>query len=99
MQTSSFIGQIGEKFGLQEVSLDSKGEGDDTAVEISAYVLPKVQVSYGYGLYNALSEFKVRYEMFPRFYIEGVSALERSVDAIYKFEFDFKKRPEIEDED
>ena len=99
MQTSSFIGQIGEKFGLQEVSLDSKGEGDGTAVEISAYVLPKVQVSYGYGLYNALSEFKVRYEMFPRFYIEGVSALERSVDAIYKFEFDFKKRPEIEDED
>ncbi|MGN1392876.1 MAG: translocation/assembly module TamB domain-containing protein [Succinivibrionaceae bacterium] len=87
MQTSNVISKIGETFGFEDVTLDSKGSGDDTAVEVSAYILPKVQVAYGYGIYNALSEFRVRYEMFPRFYIEGISALEQSIDAIYKFEF------------
>ncbi len=89
MQTSSFISDLGENLGLQDVALDSKGDGDETAVEVSAYIMPKVQVAYGYGIYNAMSEFRLRYEMFPRFYIEGVSSVEQAVDALYKFEFDF----------
>lgn len=89
MQTSGFISDIGEVLGFEDVALDSKGDGDETSVEVSAYILPKVQVAYGYGIYNSMSEFRLRYEMFPRFYIEGVSSLEQAVDAIYKFEFDF----------
>lgn len=89
MQTSGFISDLGEHFGLEDVALDSRGDGDETSVEVSAYILPKVQVAYGYGIYNSLSEFRLRYEMFPRFYIEGVSSLEQAIDAIYKFEFDF----------
>ena len=48
-----------------------------------------VQVAYGYGIYNAVSEFRIRYEMFPRFYIEALSSIEQAVDAVYKFDFDF----------
>lgn len=87
MQTSGFIGEIAENFGISDFSLDSKGDGDDTSVEVSGYIMPKVQVAYGYGIYNALSEFRVRYEMFPRFFIEYASSLEQAVDAVYKFEF------------
>ncbi len=87
MQTSSFIGSLGEKIGIEDVALDSRGDGEETSVEVSAYVLPKVQVAYGYGIYNALSEFRIKYEMFPRFYIEGVSSLQQAIDAIYSFEF------------
>lgn len=89
MQTNSVLGSMGEVVGLEEMSLDSKGEGDDTSVEVSAYILPKVQVAYGYGIYNAVSEFRIRYEMFPRFYIEALSSIEQAVDAVYKFDFDF----------
>ena len=89
MQTNSVLGSMGEVMGLEEMSLDSKGEGDDTSVEVSAYILPKVQVAYGYGIYNAVSEFRIRYEMFPRFYIEALSSIEQAVDAVYKFDFDF----------
>lgn len=89
MQTNSIVGRMGEVVGLEDVSLDSKGEGDDTSVEVSAYILPKVQVAYGYGIYNAVSEFRIRYEMFPRFYIEALSSIEQAVDAVYKFDFDF----------
>lgn len=87
MQTSNVVGKLGEKVGIEDVSFDSRGDGDETSVEVSAYILPKVQVSYGYGIYNAISEFRIRYEMFPRFYIEGVSSVEQAVDALYKFEF------------
>lgn len=87
MQTSGFIGELAENFGIRDFSLDSKGDGDDTSVEVSGYIMPKIQVAYGYGIYNALSEFRVRYEMFPRFFIEYVSSLEQAVDAVYKFEF------------
>lgn len=87
MQTSGYIGELVENIGINDFSLDSKGEGDDTSVEVSGYIMPKVQVAYGYGIYNALSEFRVRYEMFPRFFLEYVSSLEQAVDAIYKFEF------------
>ncbi len=89
MQTSGYVGSFAEKFGMEDFSLDSKGDGDDTSIEVSAYILPKVQIAYGYGIYNSLSEFRIRYEMFPHFYIEGISAIETAVDALYKFEFDF----------
>lgn len=89
MQTSGMISNIGEAVGLEDMALDSRGEGDETAVEVSAYVLPKVQVAYGYGIYNAVSEFRIRYEMFPRFYLEAVNSIEQAVDAVYKFDFDF----------
>lgn len=89
MQTSGLVTELGEGLGLQDMSLDSRGDGDETSVELSAYIMPKLQVAYGYGLYNAVSEFRVRYEMFPKFYIEGVSSVEQAVDAIYKFEFNF----------
>ena len=71
------------------MTLDSRGEGDDTQVEVSAYIMPKIQIAYGYGLYNAVSEFRIRYEMFPRFYIEATSSIEQAVDAVYKLDFDF----------
>lgn len=89
MQTSGLVSEIGEGIGVEDLSLDSKNSGDSTTIELSAYIMPKVQVAYGYGIYNALSEFRLRYEMFPRFFIQGVSSVEQSVDAIYKFEFDF----------
>ena len=87
MQAEGVLSDVGEKLGLQDMALDSRGDGDETSVELSAYIMPKLQVAYGYGIYNAISEFRIRYEMFPRFYIEGVSSLEQAVDALYKFEF------------
>ena len=89
MQTNNVIGNIGESVGLEDMTLDSRGEGDDTQVEVSAYIMPKIQIAYGYGLYNAVSEFRIRYEMFPRFYIEATSSIEQAVDAVYKLDFDF----------
>ena len=87
MQAEGVLSDMGEKLGLQDMALDSRGDGDETSVELSAYIMPKLQVAYGYGIYNAISEFRIRYEMFPKFYIEGVSSLEQAVDALYKFEF------------
>jgi translocation and assembly module TamB len=82
------VSQIVEAFGFNDVSLSSRGSGDDTKVEISGYVSPDIQVSYRIGIFNSLSEVAVRYHLLPKLYIEAISGLNNSLDMLYKFEFE-----------
>jgi translocation and assembly module TamB len=82
------VSQIVEAFGFNDVSLSSRGSGDDTKVEISGYVSPDIQVSYRIGIFNSLSEVAVRYHFLPKLYIEAISGLNNSLDMLYKFEFE-----------
>ncbi|KTF17898.1 translocation/assembly module TamB domain-containing protein [Pseudoalteromonas sp. H105] len=87
-RSEGVVSKVGEKFGLSDVSLGSKGSGDDTKVEISGYLAPGIQVKYSVGVFDSLSEIAVRYQLLSQLFIEVTSGLNQDVDILYKFDWD-----------
>jgi translocation and assembly module TamB len=87
-RSEGVVSKVGETFGLSDVSLSSKGSGDNTKVEISGYVAPSLQVKYSVGIFDSLSEVAVRYQLLSQLYIEITSGLSQNVDVLYKFDWD-----------
>jgi len=81
------ISDLGKVFGVQDLAVDTRGEGDDTKVQASGYLLPGVQVSYGVGIFSPLNEIILRYEILPNLVLEAVSSLQSAIDLLYEFEF------------
>ncbi|MCE2570068.1 autotransporter assembly complex protein TamB [Motilimonas eburnea] len=87
-QSAGTVNQIGEAIGVKDLSLDSSGSGDDSQLNISGYILPGVQIRYGIGLFTAMSEIALRYEVMPKLYLEAVSGLNNAFDVYYEFDWD-----------
>ena len=87
-RSEGMVSKVGETFGLSDVSLSSKGSGEETKVEISGYVAPGIQVKYSVGIFDSLSEVAVRYQLLSQLYIEITSGLYQNVDILYKFDLD-----------
>ncbi|CZF84087.1 Translocation and assembly module TamB [Grimontia celer] len=84
-QSGKLVGQIGEAFGVQDLSVDTSGSGNDEKVEVSGYILPGLQVKYGVGIFTSLPEFTVRYRLLSDLYVEAVSGADNAVDLLYQF--------------
>lgn len=86
-QGGKIIGSIGDTFGIKNLSLDTQGVGNSQKVVVSGYILPKLQLKYGVGIFDSLATFTLRYRLLPRLYLEAVSGVDQTVDLIYQFEF------------
>lgn len=86
--SSKLVGEIGEAFGVRDLTLDTAGAGDNSQVTVSGYLTQDLQVKYGIGIFNAIGEFTLRYRLMRNLYLEAVSGLDNAVDLLYKFEFD-----------
>lgn len=86
--SGKLVGQLGEVFGLRELSLDTAGSGDTSKVMVSGYLSPKLQLKYGMGIFNQVGEFTLRYRLARKLFLEAVSGLNDSVDLLYQVEFD-----------
>ncbi len=86
-QGSQLVGQIGQAFGISDLSLDTQGVGDSSQVVVSGYIMPGLQVKYGVGIFDSLAELTLRYRLMPSLYLQAVSGLNQAVDLIYQFEF------------
>jgi len=86
--SGKLVGQLGEVFGLKELSLDTAGSGTDSKVTVSGYLSPKLQVKYGVGIFTPFGEFTLRYRLMKKLYLEAVKSVNTSVDLLYKVEFD-----------
>ncbi|WP_456267289.1 translocation/assembly module TamB [Kushneria sp. AK178] len=79
------IGQLGESFGIEDLSLDTSGSGDDSQVVVSGYLFDDFQVSYGVGLFSSIAELTLRYRLIQNLYLQAVSGANQAVDLIYTF--------------
>ena len=86
-QTNGIVSDVASTFGLKDAAFDTTGSGTDTRVNLSAYLLKDLQLQYGVGVYDAVSEVKLRYFLLPQLYLQAVSGLSQAVDIFYKFEF------------
>lgn len=86
-QTGSLVGNIGDRFGIKNLSLDTQGVGNTQKVVVSGYILPNLQLKYGVGIFDSLAIFTLRYRLLPRLYLDVASGLDQTVDLIYQFDF------------
>ena len=84
--TTGLINSLVGIFGMDGVQFGSSGTGNDTQVEVQTYITNRIRLSYGYGVFNSLNEFKIRYEIMRKLYLEFISSMDQSVDLIYSFE-------------
>nr|WP_251978087.1 MULTISPECIES: translocation/assembly module TamB domain-containing protein [unclassified Salinicola] len=84
-QTGSAVGQVGEVFGVEDLSLDASGAGDDSQVVVSGYVFDDLKVSYGVGIFSPIAELTLRYRLIQNLYLQAVSGAAQALDLIYTF--------------
>ncbi|WP_110687349.1 autotransporter assembly complex protein TamB [Salinicola aestuarinus] len=84
-QTGSAVGRVGETFGVEDLSLDASGSGDDSQVVVSGYVFDDLKVSYGVGIFSPIAELTLRYRLIQNLYLQAVSGTAQAVDLIYTF--------------
>ncbi|MGL5251683.1 MAG: translocation/assembly module TamB domain-containing protein [Moraxella sp.] len=85
--TRQFTNEIGKAFGLQRLTLDANGSGNDTMVNLTGYITPDLLIRYGVGVFTAQPELSMRYQLTRRLYIEAKSAINNSVDLIYNWRY------------
>jgi len=82
------LNTVGNKLGIENLSVASSGTGDEQSVGLSGYIAPKVQISYGVGVFDNFAKFAIRYEVFENFFLEASTGLSQAIDAYYQFDVD-----------
>ncbi|MET4759275.1 translocation/assembly module TamB domain-containing protein [Endozoicomonas sp. NE40] len=79
--------KLGDQLGIKDFSVDTTGSGENTQVSVGGYIAPALRLQYGTGVFNSVSEVRIRYEVIPRVYLQAVSGLAQALDVFYRFEF------------
>ena len=84
-QSENLVSKVGNKLGFEDVAFDTSGQGDETQLSLTGTIAPGVQLRYGVGVFDSVSEVAIRYELLPKLYLEAVSSLTNAVDLYYQF--------------
>jgi translocation and assembly module TamB len=79
------LGGIGNRIGLDEVSLEQTGD-EETTVVLGKYLSPRLFVSYGISIVEAINTIKLRYTLNEHWSLKAEAGLEQSGDIEYKIE-------------
>jgi translocation and assembly module TamB len=79
------LGGLGSRLGLDEVTVENTGE-DDTSVVLGKFLSPKLFVSYGISIAEAINTIKLRYTLNRRWSLKAEAGLEQSADVEYRIE-------------
>ncbi|MFW5824695.1 MAG: translocation/assembly module TamB domain-containing protein [Marinobacter sp.] len=78
---------IGEAFGIEELTLEAEGSGEEAAVVASGYLTDDLSIRYGVGLFEPITTVALRYDLGRYFYVEAASGLAASLDIFYTRDF------------
>lgn len=84
-RTGGAVGSIGEAFGIDDLTLDTSGAGDDSQVAVSGQLTDDLRISYGVGIFSPIAELTLRYTLWRNLYVQAVSGTNQAVDLIYTF--------------
>jgi translocation and assembly module TamB len=76
---------LGQKVGL-ELGVETLSDIGGPAFTAGKYLSPALYVGYGKGLFNPQTLFIVRYKLFERYELEGLSGREQKVGVNYRLE-------------
>lgn len=78
---------IGEAFGIEDLTLEAEGSGEDASVVASGYLTEDLSIRYGVGLFEPITTVALRYDLGRYFYVEAASGLAASLDIFYTRDF------------
>jgi len=91
MQGYALIGQrFGNRVGVDDVGVES-GINNDTSLVLGKYLSPRLYVSYGISLAEAINTFKMRLTLGKGWTIKTEAGQARSADVVYTFKKGRKK--------
>ncbi|VFP87526.1 translocation/assembly module TamB domain-containing protein [Candidatus Erwinia haradaeae] len=85
--SESIISKIGKIVRVKNLSMATIGAGDKQQVQVSAYILPSLQIKYGFGIFDTLETLTLRCQLMPKLYLEAIYGLDQAIDILYQFEF------------
>ena len=80
-------GILGTSMGLEEFGVESGATLQEASMVLGTYLSPSLYVRYRTGLYDAISEFEVRYEFSRRWSVRTITSVEHS-SAEIQFSFE-----------
>ncbi|MGM0692104.1 MAG: autotransporter assembly complex protein TamB [Pseudomonadota bacterium] len=84
-QTGGAVGAIGQAFGIDDLSLDTAGAGEESQVVVTGNLTDRLSIGYGVGVFSPIAELTLRYQLWRNLYLEAVSGTAQAVDLIYSF--------------
>lgn len=84
---SGITEELGEKLGVDEISIGSTWETRDAALMLGKRLNDRLYLSYAAGLFDAVSTVMLRYTLSRRLHLEATTGgSQQSLDLIYQFE-------------
>ncbi len=80
--------QIGRRFGIEDVRVESGGGFGEGALVIRHYLSPSLYISYGIGLFEHFNVFLMRYQISRLWALEAETGVNSGADIIYTLERD-----------
>ena len=77
---------IGNSFGLDEVSVGGGEDLDSAALQIGKYLTPRLYVNYSVGLLEAVNTLRIRYQLNKRLSVQTETGTATGADILYSFE-------------
>jgi len=77
---------IGARFGLEEASIETKGNLNQASLMLGKYLAPHLYVMYGIGLFQPITTFRVRYIVSSKWTLQAESSTETGADVLYTLE-------------
>jgi translocation and assembly module TamB len=78
--------KIGSLFGLEEVGLQEGTEQEEASLIVGKYLSPKLYISYGIGLFEPISIYRIRYNISSRWLVQTEYGLNSGADLFYRIE-------------
>jgi len=77
--------QLGRRVGLEQVAVESSGQ-DDTSLVLGKFLSPRLFVSYGISLTEAINTLKIRYTISDRWVLKTEAGEQQSADLEFTIE-------------
>ena len=77
---------MGDRFGFDEMRIESGGEGDQASLVVGRYLSPRLYVGYGVGLVESINTLNLNYRITDRWQLEAESGANQGADLYYRFE-------------
>ena len=78
------VNKLGKSLGFDSLNIQTAGQGTNTQVQVTGRISENIQVTYGVGLFDSVSEVVLKYQLLPKLYLEAKSGANSALDLFYE---------------
>jgi translocation and assembly module TamB len=78
--------RLGAIFGIRDVRIEQDEKTKTTSLLFGTYLSPRLYVSYGVGLFDAINTLRLRYQLTQHWTVQTESGADTGVDLLYTIE-------------